>query len=286
MITIVIPCFHSEKIIEDRIFEIGEKFKILIIENSRNSNLKKKLESIYKNVEVILPNENLGWGRAANLGIISSKTDFVFLTQPDVKIIDNCIEKLNELINHFKDFTVITPLDVGNSNFINYEVYRNYPKENFVKNFLLEQVDYVDLTWLINKSNFENRDLWDENIFLYFEAMDFAKRLIKNQKKIFVVKNIKTFHIGSSSHDESLSHYALLTRAWHYNWSKFYFLKKHFGYFYALRKSLSLFLKLNKKIIKSIFLFKKKDFLYALAEIRGLVNSICFRPSSYRPYKN
>jgi len=286
MITIVIPCFHSEKIIEDRIFEIGEKFKILIIENSRNSNLKKKLESIYKNVEVILPNENLGWGRAANLGIISSKTDFVFLTQPDVKIIDNCIEKLNELINHFKDFTVITPLDIGNSNFINYEVYRNYPKENFVKNFLLEQVDYVDLTWLINKSNFENRDLWDENIFLYFEATDFAKRLRKNQKKIFVVKNIKTFHIGSSSHDKSLSHYALLTRAWHYNWSKFYFLKKHFGYFYALRKSLSLFLKLNKKIIKSIFLFKKKDFFYALAEIRGLVNSICFKPSSYRPYKN
>jgi GT2 family glycosyltransferase len=286
MITIVIPCFHSEKIIEDRIFEIGEKFKILIIENSRNFNLKTKLENIYKNVQVILPNENLGWGRAANLGIISSKTDFVFLTQPDVKIIDNCIEKLNELINHFKDFTVITPHDVGNSNFINYEVYSNYPKENFVKNFLLEQVDYVDLTWLINKSNFENRDLWDENIFLYFEAMDFAKRLVKNQKKIFVVKNIKTFHIGSSSHDKSLSHYALLTRAWHYNWSKFYFLKKHFGYFYALRKSLSLFLKLNKKIIISIFLFKKKDFFYALAEIRGLVNSIFFRPSSYRPYKN
>jgi GT2 family glycosyltransferase len=286
MITIVIPCFHSEKIIEDRIFEIGEKFKILIIENSRNSNLKKKLESTYKNVEVILPNENLGFGRAYNLGIISSKTDFVFLTQPDVKLIDNCIEKLNELINHFKDFTVITPHDIGNSNFINYEVYRNYPKENLVKNFLLEQVDFVDLTWLINKSNFEDRDLWDENIFLYFEAMDFAKRLRKNQKKIFVVKNIKTFHIGSSSHDKSLSHYALLTRAWHYNWSKFYFLKKHFGYFYALKKSLSLFLKLNKKIIKSIFLFKKKDFFYALAEIRGLVNSISFRPSSYRPYKN
>ena len=75
--------------------------------------------------------------------------------------------------------------------------------------------------------------------------MDFAKRLRKNQKKIFVVKNIKTFHIGSSSHDKSLSHYASLTRAWHYNWSKFYFLKKHFGYFYALRKGLSLFLKLN-----------------------------------------
>ena len=286
MITIVIPCFHSEKIIEDRILEIGKKFKILIIENSKNSNLKKKLESIYKNVEVILPNENLGWGRAANLGIISSKTDFVFLTQPDVKIIDNCIEKLNDLVNHFKDFTVITPHDVGNSNFINYEVYRNYPKENVVKNFRLEQVDHVDLTWLINKSNFENRDLWDENIFLYFEAMDFAKRLKKNEKKIFVVKNIKTFHIGSSSHDKSLSHYALLTRSWHYNWSKFYFLKKHFGYFYALRKSLSLFLKLNKKIVKSIFLFKKKDFFYALAEIRGLVNSIFLRSSSYRPYKN
>jgi len=285
MLTVVIPSFHSEKNIEDRILEINEKFKIIIIENSQNFNLKKKLENNHKNVEVIIPNENLGWGKAANLGINTSKTDFVFLTQPDVKILDNCLEKLSSLITVFKDFSVITPYDVGNTDFKNYEIYKKYPKINNEK-FFLEEVDYVDLTWLINKSNFNSSNLWDEKIFLYFEAMDFAKRLKMNNKKIFIVKNIQTFHIGSSSHDPNLNHYALLTRAWHYNWSKFYFLKKHYGFFYALKKNISVLFKIIKKIIRSLIFFKKNDFLLAFAELRGLISSICFRPSSYRPYKN
>ena len=41
MLTVVMPSFHSEKNIEDRILEISKKFKIIIIENSQNFNLKK-----------------------------------------------------------------------------------------------------------------------------------------------------------------------------------------------------------------------------------------------------
>ena len=284
MLTVVMPCFHSENLIENRISEIGDKFKLIIIENSLNYNLKKRLERAYKNVEVIIPKENLGWGKAANLGINKSKTEFIFLTQPDVKLLENCLEELNTLVKEFKDFTIITPKDVGNSKFINYEVYKKYPK---VKNntFILEEVDYVDLTWLINKSNFDKSDLWDENIFLYYEAIDFAKRLKQKNKKIFIVKNIKTFHIGSSSHDKRFNYYALLNRAWHYNWSKFYFLRKHYGFLFALKKHISVITKILKKIIISATFLKKVDFLLALAEFRGLINSIFFRSSSYRPYK-
>ena len=41
MLTVVIPSFYSSKIIEDRIIEIGEKIPIIIIENSRDLELKK-----------------------------------------------------------------------------------------------------------------------------------------------------------------------------------------------------------------------------------------------------
>ena len=60
MLTVVIPSFHSSKLLEDRIAEINNKIPIIIIENSQDESLKKKLENNYKNVKVIIPQKNLG----------------------------------------------------------------------------------------------------------------------------------------------------------------------------------------------------------------------------------
>lgn len=285
MLSVVIPSFFSSHLIKQRVQEINENYEIIIIENSLDINLKKNLEKNYNNVRVIIPKKNLGWGKAANLGIRASSNDLIFLTQPDVKLIDNCLEKLVECAKNLKDFTVLTPLDIGNSDFINYETYYNAPRIIKKDKFLIEEVDHVDLTWLINKTNLENIT-WDENIFLYFEAQDFAKRLKDNKKKMYIVKNIHTSHIGSSSHDIKLNHYAILTRNWHYNWSRFYYQKKYFGYFYALKKNISILLKLSTRLILATMFFNKIKIKYIYAEINGLFNAIFCRPSNYRPYKN
>lgn len=284
MLTVVIPSFYSSKIIEDRINEIGEKIPIIIIENSRDLELKKKLESNFKNVRVIIPEKNYGFGYAANIGIKESKTNMVFISQPDVQLIDNCVDKLIECTNTFKDFTVLTPYDKNDKLFCNYEVSNDYNNSNKSK-FNLKQVDFVDLTWLINKDNFDQNDLWDEKIFLYFEAQDFSKRLKNKNRKIYVSLGINTFHIGSASHDKALDFYAKLNKNWHYNWSRFYYNKKHFGNSYAFRKSIAIMYKLIIKYLKTFFQLNKDERKLVTAEIGGLVSSIKNKPSDYRPYK-
>ena len=100
----------------------------------------------------------------------------VFLSQPDVKLIDNCISKLIECTKTFKDFCILTPYDKNNQIFTNYETYNSYEDIKGKNQYLLKEVDFVDLTWLINKENFDSEDMWDEKIFLYFEAQDFFKK--------------------------------------------------------------------------------------------------------------
>ena len=80
MLTVVMPSFHSSALVEDRILEIGEDIPIIIIENSKDIKFKRKTEKKFKNVNIIIPDENLGWGKAINLGIKKSSTDFVFIT--------------------------------------------------------------------------------------------------------------------------------------------------------------------------------------------------------------
>ena len=286
MLTVVIPSFYSSKLVEERISEIKSYIPIIIIENSLNFEFKKKIENKHKNVKIIIPKENLGWAKAVNIGIKESKTQMVFISQPDVKLIDNCVDKLIECVKDFKDFSLLAPRDLNNKVYTNYEIYKSYQKPDNKNKFFLEEVDYVDLTWLINKDNLDDDDLWDENIFLYFEAQDFAKRLKDKNKKIFVVKDINTYHIGSSSHDISLEYYSLLNRNWHYNWSRFYYQKKHHGFLYAIKKNISVLVKLLIKQINPTVLFNHKNRKLALAELYGLMSSIINKPSFYRPYKN
>ena len=70
--TVVIVSFKSFHIIEEHIKAIDKKNKIIIVENSLDKDLKLKLEKNYSNVTVIIPEENLGYGRALNLGIEKS----------------------------------------------------------------------------------------------------------------------------------------------------------------------------------------------------------------------
>ena len=279
------PSFHSAKLVKERISEINNDTEIIVIENSKDNNLKEELEKEHKNVKVVIPDENLGWGKAINLGIKLSNTNMVFITQPDVKLIKNCIEKLKECITSFKDFSILTPYDENDKTYKNYENYKSYENEKVNNKFLLKEVDYVDLTWLIDKSKFKENELWDEKIFLYFEAKDFSKRIKDNKKKIYIVKNINTYHIGSASHDPKYEYFSKLNRSWHYNWSRHYYNKKHFGSLFAYKKSIPLLIKLIFKLLKAIILLRFSEAKFIFVEIYGLSSAILCLPSFYRPYK-
>ena len=285
MLTVLMPSFHSAKLVKERISEINNDTEIIVIENSKDNNLKEELEKEHKNVKVVIPDENLGWGKAINLGIKLSNTNMVFITQPDVKLIKNCIEKLKECITLFKDFSILTPYDENDKTYKNYENYQSYENEKVNNKFLLKEVDYVDLTWLIDKSKFKENELWDEKIFLYFEAKDFSKRIKDNKKKIYIVKNINTYHIGSASHDPKYEYFSKLNRSWHYNWSRHYYNKKHFGSLFAYKKSIPLLIKLIFKLLKAIILLRFSEAKFIFVEIYGLSSAILCLPSFYRPYK-
>ena len=95
-ITFIIVTFHSEDVIFGCLDSLPNDSKKIVIENSKNLNFKNILEKKYNNLTYTLNNENLGYGKANNIGIKLSKTDYVFILNPDVrfKLID--VEKFLE----------------------------------------------------------------------------------------------------------------------------------------------------------------------------------------------
>ena len=76
-LSFVIVSFKSFHLIEQQIQSIENNHQIIVVENSLDKNLKEKLEKLYSNVEVIIPESNLGYGKALNLGIKQSKNNFL-----------------------------------------------------------------------------------------------------------------------------------------------------------------------------------------------------------------
>ena len=89
--------------------------------------------------------------------------------------------------------------------------------------------------------------------------------------------------MGGKSHSTDYETEIEFSRNWHWMWSKFYFNKKHYGYFKALIIS---FPSMITSIIKFFYyLIKFNKYKKKIYKMRfsGLLNSMLGRKSWYRP---
>ena len=284
-LTIVIVTFKSNHLIEKLIKSIPEKFKILIIENSLDKNLKNSLEHNFKNVEVLLPKENLGYAGGINLGVKHAKTNHVLCSVADVIFDYKSFKEIENICNELENFAIIAPTFNDESTFKNYkQKNKSNPKIfNLNEKKILEVQEVDGAVFVLNKKKFKN-EVMDENFFMYFESTDMCLNTIRRGEKIYAILNVKFDHLGLQSSEKKYSVEIIKNRNWHYCWSKFYFYHKNYNYIYALSKIFPNFLRSMIKILK-YFLIKKnnQDYENALTELKGVLNGVFKRKSYYRP---
>ena len=279
--TIVIVTFKSEKIVETCLNSIEQKYSVIIVENSRDSSFKKKIESKFSNVKCYLTGSNIGMGSANNIGIKLAKTNYVLILNPDVKLMQNTIINLTSEIELINNFAIAAPMEITDLKKKNYGFINNNHSKINNRPF---KVDYVDgFAMLINKSRFKKNIFFDENIFMYLENNDLCKRTIENNENVYIIPKSQIVHFGAKAVSDEFFNEVEFSRNWHWMWSTFYFNKKHYGYFFALKKT---YKKLITSIIKYLFFtltfnpIKKKIYLMRFS---GLYNSIIGKKSWYRP---
>ncbi len=272
-ITIVITSFRSEKKILNCVKSLGKDYKIIIIENSNDKNLKNKLEKEYPNIKCLLSSENLGYAKGNNLGLSMVKTKYAFIINPDAEVENQTINNFFITAKSNPNFAIIAPYIQESKNVSSSDFKRGIFEVKNVKGFAM----------FLNLDEFKDIGFFDENFFIYFEEIDLCRRLIKNKKKIFLDTKIRVNHLGGTSHDDSINYEMEKSRNWHWMWSSFYFHCKHYGYIIALIK---IFPKFLSAIFKTIFYKfisnnEKKDIYYCRFE--GILNAILMRKSWYRP---
>ncbi len=155
MITLVFLSYHSAHHIKRIVKNTDSKYKIIVIENSSDYLLKNEIEKKYSNVHVEVCRENLGFSKGMNLGISLSKTPYVFLNPSDVDISNKVLDSLNNIIKHFDDFAMLSPVYEDRSIHSNFFVWNKKGPDKIIntqdENFTLKEVDFIDGTIIINK---------------------------------------------------------------------------------------------------------------------------------------
>ena len=281
-LSVIIVIYKSEHVIENCINSIDSEIEIIVVDNSNNDQLKKKIETKYKNVKCILSKKNLGMGAGNNLGIKSVNKDFVLILNPDVTLEKSSIDEIIQASKEIDNFGIIAPL----SNKSEYPNYTLREGENFdsIKPFKVKSVDgYAMLLNLKKLKKLNNFYFFDEDFFLYLENEDLCKRLIEKNEDIYIIPKSKINHLGGKAVDPKYKNEIEYLRNWHWMWSKFYFKRKHYGYLNAL---ISGFPKFLSSILKFLFYMiinkKNKKEIYFYRAL-GYLSASIGRKSSYRP---
>lgn len=185
-LTICIVTYNSSKFIRKCLSNI-KGWKIIIIDNNSTDNTLKIIKKY--NVEIIENKKNLGYGKAANIGIKRAKTKYVLLINPDVYIDHNNIKKMLKYMERHPECDILGPklLDINKN--IDFScrrfptflalfgnrtgLFKNQTDKYLMKDFNHNEILRVD--WIIGGCMmFKRKYLFDERYFLYFEDTDFC----------------------------------------------------------------------------------------------------------------
>ena len=274
-ITVVITSFKSDEKLKNCLNSIDKQCKVIIVENSNNLEFKKNFEQKFNNVECILTGENLGYGKANNIGLKRVRTQYALILNPDAILAESTLENFTKAAELIPDFAIMAP---------HKQDIKNEIRENVEENFYPQLVKNVKgFAMFLNLSEFKEIGFFDENFFLYFEDIDLCRQLVNHNKKIYLISNIKINHLGAQSSDKLINKERELTRNWHWMWSTFYYHKKYKGFFISF---LIILPKLTSSMIKiliySMLMNREKKEIY-YQRFSGLINAIMGKSSWYRP---
>ena len=227
-ITIIIVTYKSDEIIYKFINKIPKKINIIVVENSRNLKLKKKLKKEYKNTKVYL-RKNQGVGSSINFGVTKTKTKYFIHLSPDLSINFSDISiffKYAKILND--NFCALGP------RFLNT---KKKGHKQIDKKLKIGKIDSIHGSYMfMNKEKFLKIGGWDGNIFLFFEETEYCYRGNLKQLYCYQINKIKAETVDTTvkiKNKQLKQNWQSLLR-WHFIWSKFYVYKKKYGILISL----------------------------------------------------
>lgn len=253
MVDIVIVNWNSgsylQKCIESIFNGINENSvqKVFIVDNNSADDSLKNIPFNHK-IQIIYNKQNLGFAKACNQGFQLSTAKYVLLLNPDIKLLRDTIPNCISFMNERNDIDILGCQLLTDQNEIAFSCSR-FPSVGGIFNdssglskiaphvfkpgIIMREwkhteskfVDQVMGAFMFLRRNvFEKVGFFDEQFFVYFEEVDFSKRLAEIGGKSFFNSDIQAIHSGEGT-TSSVKGFRLFLNLK----SRLQYAKKHFS---------------------------------------------------------
>jgi len=281
-LTIIIVLFEESNNLVFNCLKNIQNFKIIIIDNANNTNLKKEIESQFKIEKYVLNTKNLGFTKAANQAIKLCETDYILNINADCFIEEKNIIKLIKSHKKYKNCFITSPTFYDDNLNLAYNAGTFDEKQLSKEALKLDGDVCVDKVLgsaiLFKKKDMENLNFLDENFFIFFEDDDLCKKAKNKGMSIIQTFDSKAKHLHGQSKVKNILKRTFL-RNYHFTHDELY-------YYYKIghgEKYLTLKKKIKNYIVKMfvnfiIFNFSKSVYYFSIIkafyDFKKLMNSI------------
>lgn len=234
-VSIIFVNYKTSHLIQGILDSIKEKssgfsYEIIIVDNSNDCDEFLKLENFKNEAVIIDAKQNLGFGKANNLGATFAKGKYLFFLNTDTLLVNNAIYELKKFLDEYDDTSIVgsnlytKDLEPYHS-FIQYPLdLKGYKKLNSFKSAIKKRIskkrddfNYSNSPVLINgyvcgaalmirKDDFDKLSGFDNDIFMYDEETLLCYRVINEfHKKIYNVPSSKIIHFEGGSFNKPIS---------------------------------------------------------------------------------
>lgn len=203
-------------------------YEIIVVDNNSEDNSDQSVKDM-DNVELIRSEENVGYAKAANLGIKSSGGEFILVANPDIVFGEGALRRMVASAETNPEIGIVGPKIKYFNGSLQYECKRNQPSLiNSLFYFLnlrcpwgeqyiitdtayYEKSEFVNAIsgscMLIRRKALEACGLFDEGFFMYGEDLELCHRMGRSGFKIFYDSEAVIYHYkGGSTKDYKLAY--------------------------------------------------------------------------------
>lgn len=211
-------------------WQVAKACHVVVVDNASADGSVAMVQSNYPEVELIKAQENLGFAKGNNLACEGAEEEYIILLNPDTEVVDDFTARIDEFFSKHSQAAVVGGKIINNDNSIQPSV-RTFPtlwagildsikllkrcpklggkylQTNFDYN-KEQSVDQVMGAFMIIKNSvWQQMSGFDNGYKLWFEEVDFCKRVKQAGYEIWYSPEFKLRHTGARSFVQ-LSHTA------------------------------------------------------------------------------
>ncbi len=223
-LSIIIASFNTEKLTKGCIESIlnndsGLRYEILVVDNGSKDGSVKMLEefsSKLSNFTLIRNKQNLGFSVANNQAIKKAKADLLLLLNSDTVVKKDTLREISSFAKETADAGVVGAKLINadgsvQSSCMNFPTITNAIKQYFFgqknlfdkfaprENMPVEVDAVVGAAFLITPQARKKVGLFDERYFMYFEDIDYCRRVKRSGLKVYYVPSAEVIHYHGAS---------------------------------------------------------------------------------------